>query len=124
MTLQELYSEIGGDYEQATRVLRVEKLIDKHIRKFTSNGVVDNLLAAGEGMDPTQLFETSHAAKGVCANLGITNIADAASEISEEFRPGNSRKLSDDEVKARLAAIREMYAKAADGIRRYEEENK
>ena len=29
MTLQELYIEIGGDYDQAVRVLRVEKLIDK-----------------------------------------------------------------------------------------------
>ena len=28
MTLQELYDEIGGDYEQATRVLRVDKLYE------------------------------------------------------------------------------------------------
>ena len=31
MTLKELYSKIGGDYDQAVRVLRMEKLIDKHI---------------------------------------------------------------------------------------------
>ena len=34
MTLPELYQTIGGDYDQALRVLHIEKLIDKHIRKF------------------------------------------------------------------------------------------
>ena len=84
MTLRELYQEIGGDYDQAVRVLRMEKLIDKHIRKLTKNGVVDNLLAAEKDMDPTQLFETAHAMKGVCANLGLTNLSGMASEIAEE----------------------------------------
>ena len=46
MTLRELYSSIGEDYEQALRLLRVEKLVDKHIRKFTQNGVIEALLAA------------------------------------------------------------------------------
>ena len=32
MTIEELYEQIGGDYEQAKRVLRMDKLIDKHIR--------------------------------------------------------------------------------------------
>ena len=91
MTLQELYQSIGGDYEQALRVLRMDKLIDKHIRKLTKNGVVDNLLAAGDTMDPTQLFETAHAVKGVCANLGLKTLSDMASEIAEEYRPGNVR---------------------------------
>jgi HPt (histidine-containing phosphotransfer) domain-containing protein len=119
MTLQELYESIGGDYEQALRVLRVEKLIDKHIRKLTGNGVVDNLLAAGETMDPTQLFETAHATKGVCANLGLTRIAGLASEIAEEFRPGTPRTMSDDEVKDRLRAIDDLYETTKEGIARY-----
>ena len=46
MTLQELYQNIDGDYDQAIRVLRIEKLMDKHIRKFNQNGVVKEVLAA------------------------------------------------------------------------------
>jgi len=121
MTLQELYQNIGGDYEQALRVLRIEKLLDKHIRKFTKNGVVEALLAAGESMDPVQLFETAHAVKGVSANLGLRTLADAASEITEEYRPGNSRALSDAEVADKLAAIGGLYRQVAEGIRQYEE---
>ena len=120
MTLKELYQDVDGDYDQAMRVLRVEKLLDKHIRKFPQNGVVEGLLEAGEGMDPTRLFETAHAVKGVCANLGLQKLSDAASEITEEYRPGNARKLSDAEVKDRMASIREMYENVTKGIQNYE----
>ena len=123
MTLQELYRQIGGDYDQALRVLRVEKLVDKHIRKLTKNGLIEALVNAGDTMDPTQLFETSHAVKGNCANLGLTNLSAAASEISEEFRPGNPRRFSDEEVRGKLERIDAMYRQAADGISRYEQEN-
>ena len=119
MTLEELYASIGGDYEQALRVLRVEKLVDKHIRKLTKNGVVDSLLAAGEAMDPTELFEAAHAVKGVCSNLGLTGIADLASDIAEEYRPGNPRTITDDEVKEKLQSIADQYDRAKAGIEQY-----
>ena len=119
MTLQELYESIGGDYDQAIRVLRMDKLVDKHIRKLTKNGVIERLIAAGQTMDPTELFEAAHAAKG--ANLGLTKIADAASDIAEEYRPGNPRTLSDAEVAERLQTIADLYAKTVDGIKHYEE---
>lgn len=121
MTLQELYQEIGGSYDQAISVLRVEKLVDKHIRKLTKNGVVDRVIAAGEGMDATELFESAHAMKGVCANLGLTRLAEAASEIAEEFRPGNPRACSDAAVKEKIAGIAGLYQQTAEGIRKYEE---
>ena len=31
MTVQELYQSIDGDYDKAISVLRMDKLIDKHI---------------------------------------------------------------------------------------------
>ena len=119
MTIQELYEEIGADYQQAIKVLRMDKLIDKHIRKLPNNGVVDSLLAAGETMDPTALFETSHAVKGISANLGLTALSSAASVISEEFRPGNPRTMSDEQVKEKLESIREMYQRTKAGIEHY-----
>ena len=121
MTLQELYQEIGGDYEQAVRVLRMDKLIDKHIRKLTDNGVVEALIEAENGMDAAELFERAHAMKGVCANLGLTGLSSMASEIAEEYRPGNPRKLSDQEVREKIAQIKDMYKKTSDGIAKYAE---
>ena len=120
MTLRELYQNIGGDYERATSVLRVEKLIDKHIRKFPDNSVVQSLIDAGKTMDATQLFESAHAMKGVCANLGLTALAALASEIAEEFRPGNPRTHSDAEVAALIGKIETSAQQAVTGIRAYE----
>ena len=122
MTLKELYQTIGGDYDQALRVLRVEKLVDKHIRKLTHNGVVEQLLEAGQTMDPTRLFETAHAAKGVCGNRGLKKLSDMASEIAEEYRPGNSRGMTDDQVRQRLDRLAGQYRLTAEGIRQYEEQ--
>jgi len=122
MTLQELYAEIGGDYDQAIRVLRVEKLLDKHICRMASNGVVQQLVDAGKNMDPTELFERAHAAKGVCANLGLTLIAENASAIAEEYRPGRSRTMTDEEVRQRLDRIDALFQVTVEGIRKYEAE--
>jgi len=123
MTLRELYSGIGENYDQALRVLRVEKLVDKHIRKLIPNGLIDSLLSAGQSMDPVRLFETAHAVKGNCGNLGLTRLSAAASDIAEEFRPGQGRKMTDAEVAEKLAEIAALYAKTTEQIRKYVSEN-
>ena len=120
MTLEELYASIDGNYEQAQRVLKMDKLIDRYIRRLKTNDVAEKLAAAGEAMDAKGLFESAHALKGVCANLGLVKLADMADEITEEFRPENTRKLSDSEVKAKLDAINELFGKTLEEIGKYE----
>lgn len=120
MDLKELYEAIDGDYEQATRVLRVEKLIDKHIRRLPNNKVFEEMAAAGQSMDETQLFESAHAMKGLCANLGLMGLSDMASDLAEEFRPGNTRSMADDEVRERVDQIGALYERTIEGIRQYE----
>jgi HPt (histidine-containing phosphotransfer) domain-containing protein len=120
MTLQELYTLIGGNYDQATKILRREKLIDRYIRKFSTSQVGDALAAAGESMDAAALFESAHAMKGVCANLGLDTLAERASEVAEEFRPGANRQFTDDEVRGKIAAINQLYQRTLVGIQQYE----
>ena len=120
MTLQELYGLIDGNYEQAQRVMKMDKLIDRYIRKLKNSDVGDRLAAAGQTMDAAGLFESAHAMKGVCANLGLEKLAGLANEITEEFRPGNSRTMSDGEVKEKLNEINDLYQKTLEYIARYE----
>lgn len=120
MTLRELYAEMGGNYEQAIRVLRIERLMDKHIRKFTKNGVVEAVLTAGASGDATAIFESSHSLKGVAGNLALTGLFNLASELSDEFRPGSTRRFSDEEVAQKFAEIDLQYKKVSDAIGRYE----
>ena len=120
MTLQELYSVIEGNYDQAVRIMRMDKMISRYLLKLKDNPAHGQLMAAGEAMDPTQLFEAAHALKGVCANLGLIALSEAASEIAEEFRPGSPRKHSDAEVKAMLEKADALYQKFLSGIKQYE----
>jgi len=120
MTIEELYQQIGGDYEQAQKVLRMDKLIDKYIRKLAQNEIFSNLFNASEGLDPTAVFEAAHAIKGVCANLGLVSLSEKASELAEEFRPGNGRNLSDEDVRARIEEIKQQFNSSVEGIKEYE----
>ena len=120
MTLQEMYNEIGGDYDRAIRVLRVEKLMDKHIRRLPANGIAERLIAAWQNRDATELFESAHAMKGNCANLGLVRLSELASDIAEEFRPGRVRSLSDDALDAKIREIEALHRRTVEGIKRYE----
>ena len=51
----------------------------------------------------------------------LSATAEAASEISEEFRPGNPRRLTDEQVKEKMSRIRELYALTEEKIKKYEE---
>lgn len=118
MTIRELYGEIGGSYDHAVQIMKKDKMIHKYLLKFSDSGVYENLKKAGESMDPTQLFEAGHAMKGVCANLGLDELAATVGEITEEFRPGSPRKMTDEEVKAALRKADALYARADGGIRK------
>ena len=120
MTIEELYKVIGGDYEQALRVLRMDKLIDKHIRKLAQNTIFSDLFNSRESLDKTAIFEAAHAIKGVCANLGLVTLSKMASDLTEEFREGAVRQKSDEEVRKLIDDIEELYTRSIEGIREYE----
>ena len=121
MTLKELYTEIEGDYDKAMGVLRIEKLMDKHIRKFPNSTVFTELADAGNAMDTTRIFESAHAIKGVCSNLGLVKIAKISEVICEEFRDGSTRSMTDDEVKEKIGEIEALYKKTSETISQYEQ---
>ena len=66
----------------------MDRLVDKHIRRFAENGVVETFLSAGDSMNPSELFETAHVLKEITANLGLVKLSEISSEITEEYRPG------------------------------------
>ncbi len=120
MTIRELYDIIDGNYDQAVRVMKSEKLIDKYVRKLKNSHLDDMMEEACGAMDAVRLFESAHAMKGVCSNLGLDALARDADEITEEFRPGNPRRLSDEEALIKLRATVERYRATVAGIEQYE----
>ena len=122
MTIQELYATIGGDYDAAIKIMRRDRLVDRTVRRFASSNLCADLVAATESGDPTAIFEAAHALKGVSANLGLTDIYKLTETVTDEFRAGNTRSLSDEEVKAKVAQIDEMCQRTVAAIKDYEAE--
>ena len=119
MTVQELYDNIGGSYDSAKRILQMDKLIGKFVLKFLDDKSCEKLLAAWDARDAAGVFDGAHALKGVGDNLGFNALSAEASEIAEEFRPGNERKLDDDAVTERIAALKADYDKTIAGIQAF-----
>ncbi len=119
MTIQELYAKIGGNYERARSIMKLDKLIDRYVHRLPTSGTYEKLDEAAKAKDAAMLFESAHAMKGVCANLGLDELARIAGEITEEFRPGAARKLTDAEVQEKLAVLDDMYQRTVKGIEEY-----
>ena len=119
MTIQELYEHFGGSYEHASRIMKTDKLIERCVCRFEESGLMERLRAAGETMDAAEIFEASHAMKGVCGNLGFDTLAEEAAALAEEFRAGHERKLTDEEVRRKLGSIEALYRRTVEGIHTY-----
>ena len=119
MTVPELYESIGGSYDSAKRVLQMDKLIGRFVVKYLDDASCRNLMAAAAAGDEAGIFEGAHAMKGVCANLGLDSLSQAASAIAEEFRPGSARTMDRAELDARLAGLKAMYDRTIEGIRAF-----
>lgn len=119
MTMQQLYEQIGGSYEKAVRVMKTDKIIDRYVCRFEESTMMERLRTAGRSLDPIGIFESAHAMKGVCGNLGFDHLAKTASELAEEFRPGASRRFTDDEVREKLCQLESQYLHTVDSIHAY-----
>ena len=119
MTIQEMYEKVGGSYESAKKILPTDKMLAKFVQKFLADKSCEKLFAAHEAGDATGMFEGSHALKGVCANLGFNELSKMASEISEEYRPGNPRTMSDEEVDRRFTELKALYDRTIAGIQEF-----
>jgi HPt (histidine-containing phosphotransfer) domain-containing protein len=119
MTVKELYDRIDGDYGAALKIMMADTMIAKFIARVPDDPTYGRLMAAAETMDPEGLFEAAHTLKGVTANFGLTKLSTLASRLTEEFRPGKERTMSDEEVREMLEAIRKLYTQTVDGIRAF-----
>lgn len=115
MTVQELYTEIGGDYANACKRLMNDSLISRFIAKFPAEPSFEKLTVAAAAGDMTGVFEAAHALKGVTANLAITSIAELAGEITEATRSGSD--ASQFPLEQKMAELTERYTKAVTAIK-------
>ena len=119
MTVQELYACINGSYDAVKRILPRDEIIGRFIIRLLSDDSCTRLMQAASAKDAQGMFEAAHSMKGVCANLGLPELSSMASVVAEEFRPGKTRKMSEEELASHLGILKDKYEADMAAIRRF-----
>ena len=88
MTIQECYQKMGADYEDVLKRLYSESMIRKFARMFLDDDSYPKLEDALKKKNVEEAFRAAHTLKGVCQNLGFTNLYQPAYELTEVLRAG------------------------------------
>lgn len=120
MTPKELYAQIGGNYEEAISRLGTDDLVGYFILRFLDDGSCNDLVDAWEQGDEDAAFKAAHTAKGLCANLALTDLCSLATQICEALRPGNEALRAQTDVDALVGQLKELYASAIQKIRAFQ----
>lgn len=106
MTIEQCYSAIESNYEEVLgRFAGNKMLVEKFARKFLDDPSYQTLVDTMDKADYEEAFRAAHTLKGVCANLGFTQLFKVSSDLTEELRGG-----APDEAK--LPELNVIYKKA------------
>lgn len=104
MTIETLYEELGGDYQDILERLESPKLIESVVRAFAEDDSYRTLAEGIAERDFEKAFRGVHTLKGVCANLSFTRLYQASVELTEALRGG--KELQDDSL---FEAVKDEY---------------
>ena len=108
MTIEQLYNEIGSNYQDILLRMSAQKIVIKFVKKFIEDNTFNELtVGIGKG-DFEQTYRSVHTLKGICLNLSFDVLANYCSMLTEYLRTIN--KL-DDNVYMMYENIKEEYQK-------------
>ena len=112
MTIQECYKKMDADYEDVFHRLPRESMIRKFALMFLNDDSYPKLEQSLKEGNAQEAFRAAHTLKGVCQNLGFTNLYPPVYDLTEVLRAGTlegSREL--------FARVTEQYKITTDAIR-------
>ena len=89
MTVKECYDQMGGDYKSVyERLGNNERLVEHFFQRFAQDSSFAALKEAHEKQNQEAAFRAVHTLKGICINLGFTNLYQVCSDLTETLRNG------------------------------------
>ena len=85
--LKEFFTAVGSDYDEVLSRLPSEEILIKFLPRFPQDPTYDALMKAQAQHDIAAAFLAAHTLKGVSASLGLQQLADTASDLTEQLRP-------------------------------------
>ena len=95
MLLQECYKNLGGNAEDVLRRLRSERLVQKFMFRFLEDNSYTLLKDSMKSQNYPEAFRAAHTIKGVCQNLGFTQLEKSSSALCEALRHDNISEAND-----------------------------
>lgn len=114
MTLSECYNLAGGDYEEVVERIGNEILVERFLLKFLHDPSYVQLTAALEENDVQSAFRAVHTLKGVCLNLGLTDLFQVSSALTEKLRG-----MDMSGYEPYFAKVQKEYQRVSDTLQQY-----
>ncbi|MCM1440808.1 MAG: Hpt domain-containing protein [Roseburia sp.] len=116
MTLKECYAALGGSYDEVLGRLCSERLVQRFVLKFLSDGSYDLLCRSMEEGNMEEAFRAAHTIKGVCSNLAFNTLLDSSSRLTEVLRAGGGP-----EADGLFAQVQADYQRTLQAIQAFQE---
>ncbi|MDO5321948.1 MAG: Hpt domain-containing protein [Bacteroidia bacterium] len=114
MTVQELYENLHGDFQEACKRLLNEKMVANFVLKFPTDPSMQQLRDAVAASDIESSFRAIHTLKSVSGVLSLTQLYKVAWDLTEQLRPRLDQadqgllELVEKEYALTVAAIKEF----------------
>lgn len=115
MTIQECYTQLGGDYNEILGRLRKDKTICRLALKFLNDESYVKIINSLKDNDYEAAFQGAHTLKGICQNLSFNKLYNTASTITETIR-----ERKDDETAALLPQLTDDYNTTVQALKEFE----
>lgn len=113
MTLQECYTAMGGDCNDAMGRLHSERLLQKFVLKFLDDGNFKLLCQSMSDGRQEEAFRAAHTIKGMCQNLSFRALGKSSGRLTEALRAGEGG------TQELLERVIEDYRVTEEAIRAY-----
>lgn len=114
MTIRDFYGVIDANFDEVISRLGKEERIQKYLFRFADEGAIENFDKAYEAKDYSEAFRATHSIKGMCLNLGLSQLGEASSVVCEALREGPPKV----DLTEAIANMREAYTFTIDAIKK------
>lgn len=119
MTIQELYTEVGGNYTNVKTALLSDRIIEKYVLRFREVTCFAELTTQIATHHQEASFRAVHALKGICQNIGFVNLQRSASELTELLRPENALHPTVEQMDRLFAQVKTDYDATLAAVEKY-----
>ncbi len=117
MTIQELYAELGGNYDDIMRRMRSERIARKFLLRFLEDKTYETLEQSLKNGQQDEAFRAAHTLKGLSLNMGFTKLIDSSQRLTEAVRTELTK-----EAAPLFQEVASDYARTVEAIQRLDAE--